>query len=267
MSEVTAQLWTSAAAYERYMGRWSRKVAPLFAAWIGAAPGQSWLELGCGTGVLTQAVLEIGQPARVVAIDSAPGFLELAKAQVRDPRVAFRAGDAQAIPEQDAAVDVAVAGLVLNFVADQGRMIGEMARAVRPDGTVAVYVWDYAGHMQMIRHFFDAAATVDPKAAAIDEGVRSPICRPGPLRALFARAGLAEVDVQAIDIPTAFSSFDDYWTPFLGGTGPAPRYCMELSEPERERLRLAVRERLPIGPDGEILLAARAWGARGRVTG
>jgi hypothetical protein len=142
-----------------------------------------------------------------------------------------------------------------------------MVRVVRPGGTVALYVWDYAGHMQVMRTFFDAATTLDPRAREFDDGVKEPVCRPGPLAGLFARAGLAEVKVQAIDIPTAFESFDDYWTPFLGGTGSAPKYCTSLDEAARDRLREAVRHRLPTGPDGEILLAARAWAAKGRVAG
>jgi trans-aconitate methyltransferase len=249
------------------MGRWSRRVAPLFTAWVGAPPGASWIDIGCGTGVLTSAVLGTCDPSRIVGLDSAAALLETARSRVADPRASFKQGDAQAIPEGDNAFDVAVSGLLLNFVPDKAAAVGEMVRVVRPGGTVALYVWDYAGHMQAMRYFFDAATALDPKASEYDDGVKAPVCRPKPLSALLARAGLAEVEVRAIDIPTAFENFDDYWTPFLGGTGSAPKYCMSLGEEARDRLRDTVRGRLPTGPDGEILLAARAWAAKGRVPG
>jgi hypothetical protein len=142
-----------------------------------------------------------------------------------------------------------------------------MARIVRPGGIVALYVWDYAGHMQVMRRFFDAATALDPKAAEYDDGVKAPICRPKPLMEALAGAGLQDVEVRSVDIPAAFDSFDDYWAPFLGGTGSAPKYCASLDDTARERLKQEVRRRLPAGPDGEILLAVRAWAAKGRVPG
>jgi SAM-dependent methyltransferase len=264
---VQPGLWGASDAYERYMGRWSRRVAPVFSRWLGVAPRSRWLDVGCGTGGLTAAVLEACDPSGVVAIDSAPAFLEAAREQVRDPRVDFRQGDALALPEADGSFDAAVSGLVLNFVPDREAMIREMARVVRPGGTVALYVWDYAGHMQIMRHFFDAAAALDPRARDFDDGVKAPFCRPEPLRALFLGAGLEAVEVRAIDITTAFADFDDYWAPFLGGTGSGPKFCQSLSEPVREELRESLRRRLPTGPDGEILLAARAFAVKGRGAG
>jgi trans-aconitate methyltransferase len=265
MPTAQQDLWGGGDAYERYMGRWSRKVAPLFLAWLGVPPGAAWADIGCGTGVLTAAVLGACAPSCVVGIDTAEAFLRTAEAQVRDPRASFRKGDMQAIPEGDDVFDAAVSGLVLNFVADKDAAAAEMVRVVKPGGTVALYVWDYAGHMQAMRHFFDAARAFDAKAKEFDDGVKAPICRPGPLAELFTRAGLTGVEVNAIDIPTAFANFDDYWTPFMGGTGSAPKYCMSLDEAARARLREEIRRRLPTGPDGEILLAARAWAAKGRV--
>ena len=263
----TAQpgVWGTGDAYERYMGRWSRKIAPPFTAWIDAPPGAEWIDIGCGTGVLTSAVLAACEPSAVIGIDSATAFLQTAETRVRDPRVSFKPGDAQAIPAGDDSFDVAVSGLVLNFVPDQDAAIREMVRVARPGGTVALYVWDYAGHMQVMRHFFDAATLLDPSAVEFDDGVKAPICRPGPLADLFVRAGLADVEVRAIDVPAAFENFDEYWAPFLGGTGSAPKYCVSLDEAARQRLREAIRHRLPTGPDGEILLATRAWAAKGRV--
>lgn len=260
-------LWGAGDAYERYMGRWSRQVAPRFVHWLSLRSGGACVDIGCGTGILTAALLEGAAPSRIVGIDSAPGFLELARARVSDPRVTFTQGDALALPEAGDAFDLAVSGLVLNFLPDKAAALAEMIRVVRPGGTVGLYVWDYAGHMQIMRHFFDVASALDPRALDFDDGVKAPVCRPGPLRDLFEGAGLAGVEVQAIDITAAFESFDDYWTPFLGGTGSAPKYCMSLTEEARADLRERLRARLPTGPDGEILLAVRAWAAKGRVAG
>ena len=267
MPAAQPNVWGGGDAYERYMGRWSRKVAPIFTDWIGVSPGADWMDIGCGTGVLTSVVLDTCAPSRVTGIDSAANFLDAAETQVCDPRVCFKQGDAQAIPEADNTFDIVASGLVLNFVPDKDAMIQEMVRVAKPGGTVALYVWDYAGHMQLMRHFFDVATMLDPRAREFDDGVKAPVCRPGPLTELLVRAGLADVEVQAIDIPTAFANFDEYWAPFLGGTGSAPKYCVSLDEEARQHLREALRHRLPIGPDGEILLAARAWAAKGRVAG
>jgi hypothetical protein len=152
----------------------------------------------------------------------------------------------------------------VNFVPDPGRAVAEMARVARAGATVAAYVWDYAGKMELMRYFWDTAAALDPDAAERDEGRRFPLCRPEPLAALFRGAALREVETRPIDVPTVFRDFDDYWTPFLGGQGPAPGYAMSLDEERRAALRERLRARLPIEPDGSIRLIARAWAVRGR---
>jgi trans-aconitate methyltransferase len=267
MPNAQTSLWGAGDAYELYMGRWSRKVAPLFTAWIGASSGAVWLDVGCGTGVLTSVVLGTCEPSHVTGVDTAATLLQVAETNVRDRRAIFEQGDAQAISKNSNTFDVVVSGLVLNFVPDKDAAVREMVRVAKPGGTVALYVWDYAGHMQIMRHFFDAATLLDPMAQEFDDGVKARVCRPAPLSGLFASAGLADVEVRAIDIPTAFASFEEYWTPFLGGTGSAPKYCMSLDDTSREKLREAIRRRLPTGPDGEILLASRAWAVKGRVMG
>jgi trans-aconitate methyltransferase len=247
------------------MGRWSRGVALVFTRWVDPAPGARWIDIGCGTGVLASTVLAACEPSKVLGIDSSDVFLRSATANVSDPRLSFKQGNAQAITESDDSFDIAVSGLVLNFLPDKDAAIREMARIVRPGGTVALYVWDYAGHMQVMRTFFDVATALDPKAAEYDDGVKAPICRPKPLMEILARSGLRDIEVRGIDIPAAFDSFDGYWAPFLGGTGSAPKYCMSLDDMARDRLKQEVQRRLPTGPDGEILLAIRAWAAKGRV--
>ena len=159
--------------------------------------------------------------------------------------------------------DAIVSGRVLNFIPQPERAVAEMARAARPGGVVAAYVWDYAGKMQLMRHFWNAAVALDPAAFDLDEGRRFPICKPGPLADLFRSAGLKDVEVRAIDIPTDFQDFDDYGSPFLGGQAPAPGYAMSLSEERRAALRERIRAGLPFALDGSIPLVARAWAVRG----
>jgi ubiquinone/menaquinone biosynthesis C-methylase UbiE len=251
------------AAYENYVGRWSRLVADDFLRWIDVPPGKAWLDVGCGTGVLTRKILERSAPAQVLGVDASERFVSHARAHIAHAHAAFRVGDARALPAADEEFDAAVSGLVLNFVSDPAKAIAEMRRATRAGGTIAVYVWDYSGEMQMMRRFWDAAAALDPAAEKLDESLRFPICRPDALRALFAKAGLRDIDTMAIDIPTIFRNFDDYWSPFLGGQGPAPAYCMSLPEPARIALRDRLKASLNADPDGRIRLMARAFAVKG----
>lgn len=257
--------WDSGEAYEQYVGRWSRLVAREFLSWLNQADNLRWIDGGCGTGALTANVLEIADPQTLVAVDPSDGLLKTARAQVRDERVDFLQGDAQSLPVDDSSYDVAVSGLVLNFVPDKAKAASEMKRAIKSGGTAALYVWDYAGEMQMMRKFWDAAIELDPNARELDEGVRFPICQPVPLRELFRNAGLEAVATRAIDVPTTFKDFDDYWSPFLSGQAPAPGYCMSLDVAQRERLRERLRETIETEPDGSIRMIARAWAVRGIV--
>ena len=257
--------WKVGASYERYVGRWSRPVAAEFLTWLEPSPQLDWLDVGCGTGALTETILQRTRPRTVRGIDLAQGFIDHARAHVRDERATFEVGDAQSLPVASQQVDRAVSGLALNFVPQPAVAVREMARVVRPDGIVAVYVWDYAGKIELMRHFWDAAVTLNPDALALDEGRRFPICHPGALADLFAEAGLVGVETRAIDVPTRFLDFDDYWTPFLGGQGPAPSYVTSLDDQRRDALRDRLRATLPVAPDGSIPLIARAWAVRGRV--
>lgn len=264
MSEARHDAWAVGEAYEPYVGRWSRLVAAELLAWLAVPPGARWLDVGAGTGALSRTILDRAAPEAVTGLDASAGFVQHASARVADRRASFRVGDAQALPFDDGAFDAAVSGLVLNFVPAPARMVAEMCRVVRRGGAVGLYVWDYAEGMALMRHFWDAAAALDPAARPLDEGRRFPVCRPEPLAVLFRDAGLADVEVRALDVPTVFRDFDDYWTPFLGGQGPAPGYCASLDETRRAALREAIRARLPVQPDGRIVLTARAWAVRGR---
>lgn len=256
-------MWASGAAYEPYVGRWSRLVAREFLAWLAVPPGACWLDIGCGTGALSQTILEVASPQSVLGVDPSQGHIAFAREQIQDPRADFLLGDAQALPVSSSAYDIVVSGLVLNFVPHPSQALREMVRAVRKGGTVAAYVWDYAGQMQLMRSFWDAAVALDPAACTLDEGQRFPLCQPEPLRQLFQTAQLGKVEVRSIDVPTTFRDFDDYWSPFLGGQAPAPGYAMSLSEERRVALRDYLRATLPIAPDGSIPLIARAWAVRG----
>ena len=257
-------IWESGAAYEPYVGRWSRLVANEFLSWLAVPPHIRWLDIGCGTGALSATILSVARPTTLTAVDYSKEYACYAREQIRDDRAEFLQADAQALPFLDDGFDATVSGLMLNFLPDPRRGLAEMARVTRPGGVVAVYVWDYAGEMQLMRHFWDAAAVLDPASAELDEGQRFPICRPEMLERLFTEATMTDVAVTAIDVPTAFRDFDDYWSPFLGGQGPAPSYTMSLSANSRSALRDYIRARLPVSADGSIHLLARAWAVRGR---
>ena len=254
--------WERGDPYERYVGRWSRQVAPRFLEWIGIPPGQRWLDVGCGTGALCAAIADQCAPASLAGIEPSEGFLTTARRNLAG-KADLRSGSATQIPFHEDGFDAVVSGLVINFVPDMRAALAEMARVARSGGTIAAYVWDYAGRMDLMRAFWDAAAAFDPDAARLDEGFRFPLCRPEALTRLFSGAGLASVDTTALDVRTPFESFDDYWQPFLGGQGPAPAYAMSLDEDARSRLRERLRERLPAQADGSIVLTARAWAVRG----
>lgn len=253
--------WERGSPYEQYIGRWSRQVAPHFLSWLDVPAGRRWVDVGCGTGALCAAIVDRCSPLSVAGVEPSAGFIKTARENLGD-RVTLRVGSAAALPLDNASVDVAVSGLVLNFVPDQDAALAELRRVTSHGGVIAAYVWDYAEKMELIRLFWDAAVELDASAAALDEANRFPICRPERLEELFSRAGLKNVATTAIDIPTRFANFDDFWQPFLGGQGPAPAYAMSLGERARVRLRYSIHKRLPIGADGSILLSARAWATR-----
>ncbi|MEP7060912.1 MAG: methyltransferase domain-containing protein [Betaproteobacteria bacterium] len=256
--------WNTGDPYERYVGRWSSLVAREFLDWLNMPASLRWLEVGCGTGALTAAIHDTWKPAHLTGIDPSEGFLAKARARLGD-NAAFSVANALDIPVPNADVDVVVSGLVLNFVPDTALGLAEMRRTLVPGGTIAAYVWDYAGRMELMRHFWDAAVVLDPSTRELDEGVRFPLCSRDALEVAFRGAKLASIDIVPIDVTTKFRDFDDYWTPFLGGQGPAPAYAMSLDETSRNRLRDRIHEHLPIEADGSIPLIARAWAVRGRV--
>jgi SAM-dependent methyltransferase len=263
---VTADRWSDGDAYERWIGRWGRPVGAIFVDWLGVSAGARWLDVGCGTGALTDTILARAAPAGVTGVDPSASFVEHAARTVADTRASFAVGSAEDLPLGDNSADVAVAGLVLNFVHDLSAALAEMRRVVTAGGTVGGYVWDYAGGMELLRRFWDAALAVDPAAAALDEAARFPICGEQPLRAAFVDGGMRAVEVRSIEVPTVFTDFDDYWSPLLSGVAPAPGYAMSLDENRRAQLRERLRSTLPKAADGSIHLVARAWAVRARTS-
>lgn len=263
MKDTPKDVWASGDSYEPYVGRWSRLVAQEFIRWLALPDGRRWLDVGSGTGALTQTIVERANPKNVKGIDRSEDYVEFAQSRVNDPRAEFEVGNAQTLPVESDAFDVAVSGLVLNFVPQPEQMVAEMRRVVRDGGTVALYLWDYAGKMQMMRHFWNAATALDPACRDLDEGRRFSISNANALFDFFENAGLSQVQVRPFDILAEFKNFDDFWIPFLGGQGPAAGYAMSLSEERRARLRERLYNSLPFALDGTISLILRAWAVKG----
>lgn len=258
--------WAAGDSYDAYMGRWSRPIAARFLDWLALPGGLDWLELGCGTGALTSAIVRQCAPASVIALDPSEGFLAKARQNLDDPRVTLRVGDAGSLASLPAASsDAAVAALVLNFIPDRVGALREMKRIVRPGGMIGFYVWDYpGGGIEFMRAFWTEAVALDPAAHDLTEGRRFPFCTPDGLGELAREAGLGTPEITAIEAPSVFRDFEDYWRPFTLGAGPAPGYCASLESGHRERLRSRLSENLPRQRDGSIALGTRAWAVKAR---
>ena len=264
MSDV-GDRWAAGSVYDGFMGRWSRRLATEFVSWLGIPGGVHWLDVGCGTGSLANAICKHAEPASVVGCDPAEPFIEFARSRADDDRVTFVAAGVGNLPRRTGGYDSVTSLLALNFFPDAVAGVREMASMATGPGTVSACVWDYGGRMEFLRYFWDAATATDPEARVLDEAARFPICQPDALAALFRSAGLGDVVCEPIEIPTTFSSFADYWQPFLGGTGPAPSYVASLNDDRRAALSRELETRLPLGADGTIALVARAWAVRGTV--
>jgi SAM-dependent methyltransferase len=252
-------------SYERFMGRWSRKLAPLLVQFAGVIDGEAVADIGSGTGALTAAVVAATRSSHVVGVDQSGPYVAYAQAQHGGERVRFEVADAQHLQFEDASFDRTLSLLILNFIPDPEQALKEMVRVTRPGGAIAAAVWDYGDGMKMLRLFWDEAVALDPAADSKDER-HMPLSRSGDLSELWRRQELENVAAEALTIETRFSSFDDYWSPFLEGQGPAGAYVARLGATDRERFRLNLRRRL-LGEDSDrpIVLSARAWAVRGIV--
>lgn len=258
--------WSVGSTYDQFMGRWSRQLAREMIPWLEVAPGATWLDVGCGAGALTATILALADPALVTGVDPSAGFLAFAAASITDARVTFVAGDAQALPFADGSFHAVASSLVLNFVPNPALAAAEMKRVAAVGGVVSAHVWDYAGTMEFLQIFWQVAGDLDARAATLREGrTFGALTNPDALETLWRGTGLADVESASIDLVLRFRDFDDYWSPFLGGQGPAPAYVASLESPQVETLRDTLRNALPIAADGSIALAARAWAVKGRV--
>ena len=253
----------NSASYERFMGRWSRRLAPALAAFAGVTEGDRVLDIGSGTGALAAAVLDAAPATRVVGVDVASPYVERAREELAGERASFQEGDAQDLSFADDTFDRALSLIAFNFIPDSGRALDEMIRVTKPGGVIAAAVWDYGEGMQMLRVFWDEAVALDPAIGPRDER-HMPLCRSGELAALWSEHGLADVEAAPLVIELPFESFEDYWAPFLAGQGPAGSFVASLPKDHVQALERRLRERL-LGADGDgpFTLSARAWAARG----
>jgi ubiquinone/menaquinone biosynthesis C-methylase UbiE len=259
----TKDKWDSGDPYEYFMGRWSRLMALEFLNWLNLPHNLNWMDIGCGTGALSEMIYQHSKPSHLTCVDPSEKFLVQAKERLNN-KGEFFVGSATDIPKEDNSIDVVVSGLALNFFPGLDSALAEMKRISKPSGIIAAYVWDYSDRMDLLRYFWDAAILIDPNSRKLDEGTRFPICKTGNLKSAFQQAGLNEVEVTKLDITTLFKDFDDYWNPFLGGQGPAPSYLISLSTDLQAELKKEVYNEIPIEPDGSIKLLGRAVAIRGK---
>jgi SAM-dependent methyltransferase len=258
-------MWTGAEAYDQLMGRWSRFLAPLLVEFAEVQNGDRVLDVGCGTGSLTRALLEHMTHSEIVSVDSTSSYIEYARQQLPSPRARFEVEDAQNLPYPDAAFNKCLSLLVVNFIPNARRALGEMCRVTRPEGTVAAAVWDYGEGMEMLRILWDTAVALDP-ASELRHERNMPYCRKGELGALWTESGLQHVEETSLTIPLEFSSFEDYWTLFLAGVAPSGSYVSSLAVEHQGALRDHLRQKLLGGKEARsFTLQARAWAVRGIV--
>ena len=259
-------MFADAEAYERFMGRWSRLVAPPLLEFTGVPDRGRFLDVGSGTGALAFALADRKPLATVHGIDPSKEYVGYATSKNPFPaRVTFDTGDAQELRLADASFDASLSLLVFNFIPDPGKALKEVHRVTKPGGKISAAVWDYGGTMRMLRAFWDAAASLNAKAEPLDEK-HMPLCREGQLSELWRRGGLENVHEQPLTITMNFASFADYWDAFLLGQGPAGAYVKTLSSDQVRALRDLVKSRVSPSPeDLPFTLPARVWSVCGNA--
>lgn len=259
-------MFDDAKAYERFMGRWSRLVAPGLVDFTGLPPRGRMLDVGAGTGSLTFAIAESRSRAQVLGIDPSAEYVAYATSRNPFPgRASFEVGDAQQLHFPDASFDAALSLLVFNFIPNPKKALSELRRVTKPGGKLSAAVWDYGAGMRMLRAFWDAVVRLDPRADALDEK-HMPLCREGELSSLWREGGLDGVREEPIEVTTKFESFADYWEPFLLGQGPAGGYVRRLGRTALPALREEVKRHLSLqAEDRPVVLPARVWAVCGIV--
>lgn len=249
------------AAYERFMGRWSRAAGTVFLEWLGPPKGAGWLDVGCGTGVFTQLVLEFCAPRAIAGVDPSADQIDYAHKQPAAKQADFRVADATALPFADGSFDVVASALVINFIPDRAKALAEMRRVARPGAVIAGFIWDrapgkeYSPSAPMQRGFSKISA----------EGPRIPGSDLGSLPDLFAATGLERIESRVIEVTQTYRNFEDYWSAQTPPYTPAGKLVAKLSAADRSRLRDALRIILPPGPDGSITYSSRARAVKARA--
>ncbi|MDR3489211.1 MAG: class I SAM-dependent methyltransferase [Bradyrhizobium sp.] len=256
-----ATLFADGAAYERRMGRWSRLVGEIFLDWLAAPAGLRWLDVGCGNGAFTEVLITRCAPAALSAVDPSEGQLSYARTRAGAELAEFRVGDAQALPYADRSFDAAAMALAISFVPDPLKAAREMMRVVKPGGLVATYMWDLPGGGVPVAPMY---RTLQSLGIAVSMPGTEVSQRDG-MQTLWTQAGLQSIETRVIRIPVAYTGFDEFWESYRVPEGPAGLAIRKMSPPEIERLKVRLREQLPIAADGSISYEAFANAVKGRA--
>jgi len=261
MAEATPTQFNDGKAYERSMGRWSRMAGEILIDWLGLPPGLRWIDVACGNGAFTELLVQSCQPVDVQGIDVSEGQLSYARERLAGQAVTFHQGNAQALPFEDDEFDAAAMALAINLVPDNAKAVAEMARVVRPGGTVATYMWDLNGGgfpMQPIREVLREVGTETLFFGAEFTEQQN-------MRGLWETAGLDAIDVRRIDIRLTFDDFDDFWISNTRTDGTVAKAINSLPESMAETVKERLRERLPSDGQGRISFGAHANAVKGKV--
>lgn len=254
--------FSDGAAYEQFMGRWTRAAGTIFLDWVAPPGGLRWLDIGCGTGAFTELVLETCSPAGLMAVDPSAAQIEIARSKPVAQRADFRVADAQSLPFADGSFDVVASALVINFIPDRPRALAEMRRVGHSGGVIAGYVWDFAAEHSANSPIRCGLGRIGIGLPAVPGTEAS---RLEALSALFATAGLEDIATRTIDVTMSFPNFDEYWRTQTPAYNPAGKAVASLSRADREKLMDVVRTLLPTAPDGSVSHTARANAVKARV--
>ncbi|MPZ78816.1 MAG: methyltransferase domain-containing protein [Deltaproteobacteria bacterium] len=255
--------WNDGSAYERFMGQWSRVAGRVFLDWLALPKGLKWLDVGCGTGAFTETIQQNCAAAEIIAVDPAAAHVEYGQSRHTATGAQFQVVDARSMPFENGRFDAAVSALVLNFIPDREKAVAEMRRVVRPGGTVAAYVWDFAGRNGTAQHLNAALRQLD--SVDTSGALNAESTSQDKLKDLFQSAGLADVEARPIEITVTFRDLDDYWESNTGFSSPASNSVKALTDDKREELKQMVKSKLPMDKNGVISYMARVNAVRGRV--
>ena len=256
------RLFTDGKAYERLIGRWSRLVGEDFLDWLDVPQGLRWLDVGCGNGAFTEEVVARNAPAAVFGIDPSEDQIAYARARPGTTMVQYQIGDAQGLPFADSSFDIAIMALVISFVPDPAKAVGEMVRVVRPGGWVATYMWDLPGGGSPVTAMYTAFESLGWSGPVRPN---PPVSRLDALQDLWEKAALETIETRVIRIPVTYDSFDDYWNTNSAPIGPQGKLIAQMSAEKREQYRARLREHVPVAADGRVDYESFANAVKGCV--